>query len=371
LVVDPSTLEVTRRHEFRQSVTHVVDRPGSDELLISTYGELAIVTPHGTRWRRAEGSSHVAWSPSGRYVCVVGGGEVVRILDTHARAQPKERAEGLPISFSRDGTRLVDGSALLDGFDGTRVATLDIELGHYLEGGPAMPWYHVGTELIVCIHGGLALWDAKTGARVHAAEPLHAPLWFQIAYARSGRYFALNRRGNVLVAELPTLDTLGNFTLGRGIERMALSSDAELVAAYGEGVLEVRTRTGALVCRAETPTPRASNRHDGELWFGPDDRTIHIHEPESSWWSGRDGKQHRPALIGTWTLEGERAPWSDAPDPSLPPGWRVASGPFSHFHHAGGAEMVVAAQGPWVVNPVHPRLLACPGGLFELRGLAD
>lgn len=365
LVIDASTLEVTQRYDFDDTVSAVVDRPGSDELLIATYHALFIRSPRGTRWRRRAACSALAWSPSGRYACVVFG-ERVELLDTHARASANAAGPGFPLAFSPDGTRLVDGNQLLDARDGSHVATLDVSLGRYLEGGPAMPWYHVGTELIVCIHGGLALWRSTTGEPLRPARPLHAPMWMKIAYARSGRFYALGRRGEIEVAELPTLDPLGTLRFELDIEALALSSDAELVAAYSQGTLEVRTRSGTLVCRAHTPEPRERNPHDITLWFGPDDHTIHILEPVNRG-SGPRGEWHRPLLSGTWTLDGDLARWSPTPDPTQVPGWQIETGPFSTFRHESGTTLIVAAQGPWLANPAHPRLLACPGGLFELR----
>ncbi|HVI03405.1 MAG TPA: hypothetical protein VM869_32140, partial [Enhygromyxa sp.] len=50
-----------------------------------------------------------------------------------------------------------------------------------------------------------------------------------------------------------------------------------------------------------------------------------------------------------------------------PPGWTIESGPVSIFTHTSGARLVVPSDGPWLTSPLDRWILACPGGLFELR----
>src|SRR5690606_7941518 len=109
----------------------------------------------------------------------------------------------MPPSFSPDGSRLVDGTLLLDARTGSQIAQLDLlepdhEIGH------ASPCHHVGTELIVCIQGGLALWATQTGESVPAGERLIVPRWERIAYSRCGRWLAFGHDQRVSIRALPS-----------------------------------------------------------------------------------------------------------------------------------------------------------------------
>jgi hypothetical protein len=373
-LVDPHTLVIRRTHEFERPVREVCERAGSDELLVATSEDLMIVGPDGPRWTRKCAAQRFAWSPSGRYVCKVERG-VARIVDTRADVRPAARGGGLPLGFSPDGARLVDREALLDGRTGARIAKLDLQLGSYLEGGPAFPWSHVGTELIVCMHGGLALWDTRTGERVTPGAAMHVPYWERIAYSRSGRWFAHGRSSSlVTIGSLPSTATIAEFEFEADfdIERLALSSTAEFVAAYGAGQIEVRDRSGARICMGRTPEPRAPEQHPhpaGSFEFLADDRRLRLHEPAISGWSSGRGEYARPGMTYVWDLETNPATvlGSDAGAAPAPAGWTIESGPVSIFTHQSGARIVVPSEGPWLASPLDPRILACPGGLFELR----
>lgn len=359
-LVDADTLSVTRKHELEDPVKQVLTRPHSDDLLISTYGDLTILGPDGPIWTRSGAVETFAWSPSGRYVCTVSRG-VARIVDTQAEAQPG-RVDGMPPSFSPDGSRLVDGTLLLDGRTGSQIAQLDLlepdhEIGH------ASPWHHVGTELIVCIQGGLALWATQTGESVPAGERLIVPRWERIAYSRCGRWLAFGHDQRVSIRALPSTAAVAEIAFDVPIERLALSSNATWVAAYGAGQFEVRDRSGALVCAGQTGEPQRPNRLPdpaGSLTFVDDDQRLRLHVPDVP---------GLPGTSGVWHLDSNPATWVGLEPGSDPtsPGWTIANGPVSVLTHASGARFVMPSEGPWVVNPIDHRLVACPGTLFELR----
>ena len=370
--VDARTLSVTHKHEFENTVWEVLERPGSDELLVTTCDGLTIVGPDGPIWTRAGTSGRVAWSPSGRYLCIVDRG-VAQIVDTRADARSTNEGGGLPLSFSPDGTRIVDGNALLDGRTGTKLAPLDVRRGQYLEGGPAWPWHHVGTELIVCIHGGLALWNTRTGEPVKPGERLHVSHWERVAYSRCGRWLARGRQSWVAIKELPSTATIAELEFDLTIERLALSSTGELVAAYGAGQFEIRDRAGTRICTGRTSEPRAPERfvdHQGSFEFRDRDRRLRLHEPEQSGWSSTDGDLYAPSMTCVWDLETDTATLVDIDGDASeapPPGWTIEPGPVSIFTHTSGARIVVPSDGPWLTSPLDRRILACRGGLFELR----
>ncbi|HVI00175.1 MAG TPA: hypothetical protein VM869_15770, partial [Enhygromyxa sp.] len=339
--IDARTLSVTHKHEFSHTVWEVFERPGSDELLVTTSDGLMIVGRDGPIWTRPRAGGRLAWSPSGRYVCTVNRG-VAQIVDTRADARSTNDGAGLPLSFSPDGERIVDGDALLDGRTGTKLAPLDVRRGQYLEGGPAWPWHHVGTELIVCIHGGLALWDARTGAPVKPGEHLHVSHWERVAYSRCGRWLARGRQNWVTIKALPSTATVAELEFDLTIERLALSSTGELVAAYGAGEFELRDRAGTLIGTGRTSEPRTPERfvdHQGSFEFLDGDRRLRLHEPERSGWSSTNGEWSEQSMTCVWDLETDPAPLSDIDSnasEALPPGWTIEPGPVSIFTHTLG-----------------------------------
>jgi hypothetical protein len=280
--------------------------------------------------------------------------------------------DGLPLSFSPDGTRIVADTALLDGRTGMKLAQLDVRLGNYLEGGPAWPWHHVGTEFIVCIHGGLALWETRTGEPVTPGERMHmhVPLWECIAYSRSGRSFARGRGHRVVIGALPSTATVAELEFAITIERIALSATGKFVAAYGAGRIEVRDCEGNLICTGQTSEPREPEPflpRDGSFAFVADDRQLLLHELASSGWSSDRGNWETPSTTCVWDLDTNPATLVGSEIEPEPPGWTIEDGPISIFTHTSGARILVPSAGPWVASPVDCRLLACSDCLFELR----
>lgn len=350
-VLDANTLELLRSKEFADPVTAVLERPGSDDLLIATYRELSIWG--GSSWRLRVKSPALACSPSGRLVCVVEGSSA-QIWDLGVTpADPPD--PGLPPTFSPEGDRLVDGSALLDGRSGARLARLSIQLGNYLEGGPARPWYHVGTDWIVCIHGGLACWSTRSGAQQKLEDQTPGvsivPHWYCIAYDRSGAYFARARRGanEVSIVGLPSAKVVATLDFDAPVQLLALAPAAELVGVLGGGRVEVRQLDGTRVFVGEYTGEAES---EDSLRFSPDasalifDRDAH----PTQTWALEDG-----------TIQNERDAWPH-------PRWSLTPGPISFLSYEDGVRLAILSTGPIVANPSEPRIFAYPGGLFELRG---
>ncbi len=374
LLVDAQSLAVVHRREFVSPVSQVIERPGTDALLVQTSHGLYIVDADGFRWHRSEESQVLAWSPSGRYVSAADR-ETVRIIDTQTPPTSKERPMGLPTTFSPDGARLVDGSVLLDGRTGTTLARLGVELGSYLEGGPAWPWWHVGTELVVCIHGATLLWDSRSGEPVPIGGHLCTAHWYSIAYSTSGRHFVWGSGPRVTLGALPSVETLAKIDFGFKVEALALDASAQRVAAYGGGRVEVRERDGSLVGTSELPVARKASSRPlrGHTFSLEEERlSLSIAETTSMSWDREGGRrvEVRPAVGRVWALGTEGlSPIGDEPVPqgSLPSGWEVQPGTFSTFVHDSGARVIVPCRGPWLTNPSQRSIVACPGGVFELR----
>ena len=377
-LVDERSLEVLRRHDFDRPVAQVVERAGSDDLLVETYGGLFIVNGDGRQWHRPRAGGALAWSPSGRYVCTVDA-RAARLIDVRANTEfsTLRAAPGLPTSFSPDGTRLVDGPRLLDGRSGALVAHLEVRLGEYLMGGPASPWWHVRSELILNIHSGLQVWDARTGEAMPVGEGLRVSSMNAVAYSASGRELVHGRRRHASVVTLPDCEEVAALEFGMDIEAVALADSGHLVAAFGGARVELRQRDGSLLGVGELPQSPSAERgalRQGRLRLDLEHRQLRIEIPERtvSGWSRDQGSytQTRPGVSCAWSLDSE-GPTLTRIEPAGRAGtedWTVEDGAVSTFVDAStDKRLAVPCAGPWVVNPGDPRLFACPDGLFELR----
>jgi WD40 repeat protein len=354
-VLDAKSLKVQLEYEFSSPVSEVHDRADSKALLVSTYSDVVIIL--GDRRRTLElRATTLAWSPSGRHVCAIVDG-VAQIWDLQKNAQAR-RPEGLPPAFSPDGARLVNGTELLDGRSGAHIATLEIRIGSYLEGGPAFPWYHVGTELLVCAHRGLDLWRTSTGERVPIARSdayrHHLVHWDCVAYSPCGtiRAHVRERGREVVLHELPSLKHVASVAFETRAELLALSAGAKQIAVIGDGRVEVRRRDSSQVYVGEDVSSghRLGRRIQLLLYF-PDEHGLALQSEDEG--------------VRTWQF-GSTA--TTQPFPTCPPTWSIEAGPISTFVRADGRRVSVACNGPWAVNPIAPNIVACPGGLFELRG---
>ncbi|EDM78279.1 hypothetical protein PPSIR1_08871 [Plesiocystis pacifica SIR-1] len=380
-LVDADSLEVRQHHEFLDSVTRVLEGPGG-ELFVATHGERCILDASGRpRWTRAGGAGRVAWSPSGRLLAD-GDSACVELIDTHHA--PDESASplaGLPPMFDPDGQHFVVGRTLYDGHSGAVRAQLDPSFGRYLEGGPASPPWHVGTELIICNHSRLQLWRAVDGKWLPTDGQLRVPHWESIAYSRSGRHVVHGRHRRVRLRELPSLATLASLDLTVDVDALGLSPGGELVAAFGEGRVELRHRSGALLHTEPVLTSAEVDERspdDFRLVFSADGRhlRLHIAAGEGLDWSLEGAERghpfFQPAVNAAWRIDGDtvtRVPGPPPQDLQLPPGWTLEDGPSTVFRHADGATITLPCAGPWTSNPLDPRVLGSASGLFIFRGL--
>lgn len=365
-VLDATSLEIELEYEFGSSVCDVLDRPDSEELLVQTNAEIVIVGP-APRWTLELRTESVGWSPSGRHICVV----VDSVAQIWDREQPthSRRSTGLPPSFCPDGTRLVDGTELFDGHTGAHVAMLQIELDRYLEGGPAMPWYHVGSELIVCAHSGLRLWRTSSGEPVVIGDgvgtDLQLPHWYCVAYDMSGAIRAQvhQHQHEVVLHELPSMKEITVVVFEIDADLLALSADAEMIAVVGGGRVEVRRRDGSQVF-AGTDDPASNHslwrRFQTKLCFSLDEHALILLDRNAALDEARAWR-----LVGEPTLQ--PYPAAARSFAACPPGWTIEAGPITSFVRSDGKRLAVPCDGPWSANPRTPNLLACPGGLFELR----
>lgn len=122
----------------------------------------------------------------------------------------------LPVRFSPDGRRLVRAQGLYDGFTGQPIADLNHAGSGYLEGGPAMPWFHVGNRYIVSTQSRLRVWDTETGAPLPTSpRRLRFPHWFRLAHSPDGDRLAAARRGRdtATIYALPSDEALRDVPL--------------------------------------------------------------------------------------------------------------------------------------------------------------
>jgi WD40 repeat protein len=348
------SLERLSWHNVGTSITALLECPTDERVLVSSLDALTIIHHSESEpWSLDVGPELVAWSPNGRHICTSHAG-VLRIWDTHATRQGGE----LPTTFSPDGARLVDGNGIFDAHTGAPIARLHISLGGYLAGGPARPWLSVGSELTVCTNGDIGMWRTSTGEPVPLPERhLHAPHWESLAYDASGTLRAKGhtRSTDVELSQLPANEPIATLDFDIRTLALALSSTGELIAAGGDGRVEVRRRDGARVFSANSALIASQDPDWGiasfELRFSADDVRLDCR--------ARDGEGSE-----SWDLS-TGAATDPAPETPLPPGWTLESD--SVFVHSSGARASVPLRGPWRRHPTNPRILACPGGLYELR----
>jgi hypothetical protein len=134
---------------------------------------------------------------------------------------------------------------------------------------------------------------------------------------------------------------------------LALSSNGDIVAGLGTERIDVRRASGELLMSfiGESQTSWSV-----DLRFESRDRELVLHD------------RAEPNLRRVWDLERGTHQESSVVPPL--PGWRVSSGPISTFvRESDGLELAVGVSGPWVRHPHTPGRIACPTGLYELRGV--
>lgn len=373
VVLDAATREIQLEYELESPILAVLDRPGTDEFLVTTTDAVIRLGLHRRRTVRGRFRAS-AWSSSGRHLCTVTD-KAARVWALDEDARPPGYSLGT--CFSPRGTYLLDGSSLCSGIDGQRIADPQVWGGRYLEGGPPAPPLHLGEALLLCFGGGLRYWvldelaswtpeaDPVAPRRVNDLRGAH---WHCVAYDVAGTCIAMahERTRSIELIELPSGRPITTIETELDVQLIALSSTAELVAAVGEGRVEVRRRSGELVFRGEDPFARV--HHNGyfrrcasTLGFSTDDRLLGLHDTDSG--------------TVTWNLvDGSARPRPAAPadfDPLAQhlPGWSIHDGKVSTFiEDASGARLAVSLSGPWLRNPTREHVVACPFGPFELRG---
>jgi hypothetical protein len=354
-IVDPDTLTVERKLAMAAPITAVVGTD-PDRLIVTTHRTFSVAWIDGHRTSLDLGGDALCLSPDGQHVASLGDGlqvwslaELVRHVGTRPRA-------GFPPRFDPDGERLLCGPQLLDARTGAVIAELEIDGSGYLEGGPAQPWLHFGARHLACSHGGLHLWDARSGAPRKLHHRISVPHWNLLAYDRAALHLAVLRRGHSTVDlhELPNgrlLRTLHFELEGGGV---AMSPDASMIAIHHGPALELRDQDGALRLRLGTaPADRPDDRYGDEtLRFSSDGLRV----------ARRVDEQWHIATLATGVDE-LVATLDDLPDLAdpHPPDWTLAVTTCSLFTHTPtGTRIALPLTGPWVFNPADPRIAACP-----------
>ncbi len=367
-VVHPETLAIERRlgtgSPVRSLQVHDLDR-----MLVSTYrsGTIAWIDQQAHVLPALEGE--LCLSPDGATVASFKNGLRVWSLAELVRASGPAREAGLPARFDPSGARLICGRQLLDGHSGAPIATLELGLGSYLEGGPAKPWLHFGTQALVCSHGGLHVWDSRRGTALPMKEELSYPHWYSLAYDRTGTHLAVLQQGHAKVAlyKLPEGRPVRELTFELAGTVLAMSPDGERVAVQHGSSVEVRTNAGWLLGRFGGAAPEKPERLlHGEQTprFSHDGRRVARFVEGDGWGvasldhDGEDVRLSRCAAL---------AELPDFADP-LPRDWELEVSTLTVFtHRPSGARIALPVAGRWVHNPADPRLAACDDLLVELR----
>ncbi|PCC74211.1 hypothetical protein SAMN02745121_04314 [Nannocystis exedens] len=361
-VVHPETLAVERTLEVDSPVSAVAE--GGGRMVVSTFRSGTIGWVDGREHVLPIHGDDVALSPSGTYVATFARDLQIWSLAELLRREARPPKPGFAPCFDPTGSRLLCDRELLDGRTGQRIARLDPELDPYLEGGPPQPSLYFGTRLLICTHGGLQLWDARTGEPLKMKKPLGFPHWYTLAYDREGSRLAALENGENTVAlhELPSGRRVGRVTFELAGAAVAMAEDGSMLAVQQGGEVEVRTVHGALVRRCGRATETKGERR----WSQP--------APEFS----RDGRRVAARVDDKWRIwtlaSGEERVedrLGDAADFAWPwpAGWTLEVDRVSVFtHEASGARIALPVNGRWMFNPAEPQIANCDALLVVLQG---
>jgi len=356
-IVDPGTLSIERRLDTSSPVSAVIGH-APERLVVTTYRSGTIAWIDGEARQVALSGRSLALSPDGAHVASLDGGLRVWSLAELLRAPVAAPRAGFPPRFDPDGLRLLCDRQLLDARTGLPIAHLDPDLSPYLEGGPAQPWLHLGTRNLICSHGGLQIWDTRSGARRKPRHRLGFPHWYCLAYDRSGQHLAVLHQGETEVA----LHTLPNGRLLRTVrfelagQAIAMSTDAGMIAVQQGAAIEVRGADGSLLQRLGRAATTPARRHFGEptLRFSADGQRIACLVAGDEWWvvSLASGADERVTDAGFAALPDFASP--------RPRDWTIAGRTRSLFTHAPtSTRIALPVSGPWICNPADPRIVAC------------
>jgi hypothetical protein len=388
-VIDSLTLEIEHVIATSQPVSKVLECEDSDILLLKTYGGL-VLWKQGKTHSLAIPDSEAFLSPDGRYLVTTN--DVLRIWVVEelelGNEQPKP---GFPTRFSPSGHRLVSGTQLYDGLSGHPIANVDPQLGGFLEGGPASPWFHGGEQFLLSNLGLPNRWSMKTGAPLPSENHKFFPHWYMLAYDREGIYMAVMRiessEGKLYL--FSTMEVCDTFRFSLEATALALSHDGQCYAARGDETVEVRHKSGELLGKfthkPETMERMRSSSHSTDsLFFSNDGRRIASYHQEDGWriWSlVSDHEEHLPATKteilkslpkdfgqsgpDDWTMETEIQPvFTYFPKPY---DWRFKiTPPTVCTHQSSGTQIALPANGPWVYCAQNPHIVACDDMHLEL-----
>jgi len=356
-VVDPETLAVERKLETDSPVSRVYEG-GRGTLLVTTSrsGTLAWI---GTRARQIPDLGEaLCVSPSGDLVASLGASLQIWSLAelVHLGVTPPE--PGFPPQFDPSGDRLLWEMQLLDGRTGRQIAALAAEFGRYLEGGPAQPSLYFGTRHLISTHGGLQIWDTRTGEALTPEDSPPLSMRYTLAYDRAGSWLAALCQGEktVTVHELPHGRCVRTLEFTVAGAALAMSPDGGMIAAQDDGILEVRTALGELVLRCGQATTK--RRDSFSYWhsrpcFSADGRRIARYVEDDGWriWTLAGGDEEHAGK----NLEDV----ADFASPR-PRDWTIEVARMSVFTHVPtGVQIALPTRSSWICNPADPRIVVC------------
>ncbi|MDC0672469.1 WD40 repeat domain-containing protein [Nannocystis radixulma] len=365
-IVDPATLAVVRKLDTDSPVSRVHEG-GGDTMVVTTYRSGTIAWIRGRARQIPLFADNLCVSPSGKYVATFDSSLRIWSLAALVRRRAAPPEPGFGSQFDPTGDRLLRGAELLDGHTGRLVTKLVLEMGHYLEGGPAQPSLHFGTRHLICTHGGLQVWDTRSGEPVELAEAPSLSQWHSLAYDREGARLAVLCKGEntVAVHALPSGQCVRTLEFTSAGSLLAMSPDGGMIAMQKDGLVEVRTAEGELVRRCGQANEKAK-RDMTPYWdpvprFSADCRRIARRVKGEGWriWDLASGEEQG---VGE-----EIEAVADFAPPS-PPDWKLAFGRWSVFTHVPtGVKIALPIAGYWACNPGNPRIVVCGEMLAELR----
>lgn len=176
-------------------------------------------------------------SPDGTRLVVFKLGGRVQLFDLAALRARKKAPQRRPnfLLFSPDGSRLLNGTWLCDGYTGRRQRRLSFPCPEYPEDGVTRNSLHFGSARIIYLTADVRVWDTATGKSIrnwYNGPHEHYSTDDLIAFAHDGRSYAVSVNGKSPLRVIDADTGMARATLAvDGVTALAFSLDGRLLAS--------------------------------------------------------------------------------------------------------------------------------------------
>lgn len=202
--------------------------------------ELTAATPAAPEFYALGENAQACLSADGTRLAVKGLGRTVRLFDLAALRAHNKRPPRPPhlLLFSPDGSRLLNGPWLCDGYTGRRQRRLNFPCPKYPENGPPANYLHFGSDRIIYLVQDVRVWDTATGKSIrnwHNGPHERYATGDLVSFARDGRSYAVSCDEKPPLRIIDADTGAARVTLAiEGVTALALSVDGRLLASGTE-----------------------------------------------------------------------------------------------------------------------------------------